>query len=104
MQLFIKSKRNHFEAVGEFDVKNRKFTILKGARVSQEVSSSTKFRGAKTVVSLRADCVKNGITTKNITFKSASSAANFITGRSTNGLLVWKNKDSKKLGTIIKKA
>ena len=35
---------------------------------------------------------------QDVAFKSASTAANFVTGRSTNGLITWKNSD----GIILK--
>ena len=37
----------------------------------------------------------------NVQFKSSSSAANFVTGMSTNGLLAWKNEDGIPLKNLI---
>ena len=34
-------------------------------------------------------------------FKSPSTAANFVTGRSTNGLIAWKNIDKKTIKELI---
>lgn len=38
---------------------------------------------------------------KDVTFKSASTAANFVTGTSTNGLKVWKDKKGTTLKELI---
>lgn len=103
MQLFLKGKRTNINALAEYNVRSGKFTVLKGSHVSHEVSTSTKFRGVKTVLSLRSQYVKDGITTQNVIFQSPSTAANFVTGTSTNGLAVWKNGKGDRLGTILKK-
>ncbi|EFA23833.1 hypothetical protein BIFGAL_02942 [Bifidobacterium gallicum DSM 20093 = LMG 11596] len=34
---------------------------------------------------------------KDVHFKSASTAANFVTGASTNGMAAWKTKDGKSI-------
>ncbi len=51
-----------------------------------------KFRGAKSIISTREEYVEGGIVKKNVIFKSSSTAANFVTGRSTNGMIIWKDK------------
>lgn len=38
---------------------------------------------------------------KDAVFKSSSTAANFVTGTSTNGLMAWKNEDGIKLKQLI---
>lgn len=101
MRLFLKGRRNSIDAVAEFDVKNRKFTVLKGSHVSPSVSDSSKFRGAKTVLVLRSKYVKDAITVQDVSFRSPSSAANFVTGTSTNGLKTWKNNESVILKKIL---
>jgi hypothetical protein len=46
---------------------------------------------------------ENGIVLKDCSFNSPSTAAQFVTGSSRNGYLVWKTKDGKKLKDIISK-
>ena len=38
---------------------------------------------------------------KDVPFKSASTAANFVTGASTNGLTAWKDENGKTLKAIL---
>ena len=45
--------------------------------------------------------VVNNVLQTDMIFKSASTAANFVTGNSTNGLIAWKNKDGVILKTLI---
>lgn len=45
----------------------------------------------------REVCTEEGIVYKDILFKSPSSAANFVTGSSTNGMLAWKDETGNSL-------
>ena len=75
--------------------------MLKRSRVSDAVSCSKTFRGAKQVISLRAEFVEDDFTVKDLVFKSASTAANFVTGTSSNGLIVWKDKNGITLKEVL---
>jgi hypothetical protein len=103
MKLFLKRK-NGVDAVANYNLKTGELTVLKGSHVSNIISKSTKFRGVNSVILFRSEYVKNCVTIRDITFKSSSTAANFVTGTSTNGLAVWKNGKGDKLGTILKKS
>lgn len=74
------------------------YTVLKGSKISSEITYSEKFRGAKSIEKAREGVVDGTLLIKDVTFKSASTAANFVTGTSTNGLKVWKDKK----GTTLK--
>jgi hypothetical protein len=50
---------------------------------------------------MRETNVKDGKVIKDVCFKSASTAANFVTGSSTNGMLAWKDKDGNNLKEIL---
>lgn len=101
MKLYIKSIRNGSDAIAEFDKVTETITVLKGSRVSNCVAHSEKFRGAKSIEKLRAEYVENSVVVKNVMFKSSSTAANFVMGTSTNGLIAWKDKDGKTLKAIL---
>lgn len=77
------------------------FVVLKGSKVSDDVAQSEKFGRHKSIISRREIYVKNGIVKENVTFKSSSTAANFITGRSTNGLITWKDENGTKLKDLL---
>ena len=90
MKVYLVREKKNINAVGEYDVETKALTVKKGSRVSEDIAYTEKFRGAKTIEKDRAGTVKDHIVTKDISFKSASTAANFVTGGSTNGLVAWK--------------
>jgi hypothetical protein len=103
MRLILKRRNTPIDAVGEYDESTRCFVVKKGTVVSETVAHSEKFRGANTIEKYRSECVKNGVAIKDIVFKSASTAANFVTGASTNGLTAWKSEDGTSLKDLLKK-
>ena len=104
MEVFLVNKSGTVHAKGRYDESNGTITVLKGSIISKNVSGGT-FRSADTVKKLRSN-PEQVVGTKVISdmvFKSASTAANFVTGSSTNGLLSWKNKDGVSLKQLIAK-
>lgn len=98
--LYLTSKMKNISATGEYNSATKQFTVLKGSRVSDSISQSTTFSGRRTVEKNRRNTVIDCIVVKDITFKSASNAANFVTGYCTNGLIAWKNKEGQTLREI----
>lgn len=101
MKLYIKRSKNGVDAVAEFEKATGTVTVLKGSRVSDSIAHSEKFRGAKSIERARAVYVKNGAVVKDAVFKSSSTAANFVTGTSTNGLTAWKDENGITLKGIL---
>ena len=101
MKVFIKTAKSKIDARGEFNPENGHLTVLEGSKLSERIAYSEKFRGAKTIEKNREGVVVNGILTQSVEFKSASSAANFVTGNSTNGLTAWKTEDGTKLKDFL---
>jgi hypothetical protein len=101
MKLYLIRPRSNVDAIAEYNLDDKKVTVLKGSRVSNKIAYSEKFRGAKSVEKARANAVEANIVVKDMTFKSPSTAANFVTGASTNGLSAWKNKEGKTLKSIL---
>lgn len=99
MKVFLVQKRNGVSATGEYDIESGSLTVKKGSVLSATISSSAKFRGAETIRKNREGITEGTKLIKDITFKSPSTAANFVTGSSTNGLIAWKDKN----GSTIKK-
>lgn len=97
MRLYLKRKGNLINAVAEYDVKTKMFTVLKGSKVSKSVTSCSTFKGARSVEKRWLKTVKDQIVIEDIVFKSASTAANYVTGTSTNGMLAWKTEDNRTL-------
>lgn len=101
MHLILSRKNAGEYAECEYDPNTKKVIVYKGAKVSNGVSSSETFKAGEKIIELRKKYIVNGVLVQNIEFLSASTAANFITGCSTNGMLAWKNKDGVNLKTIL---
>lgn len=102
MKLFLKRRNSNIDAFGEYNPDSKKFVVKKGAVVSYAVAHSEKFRGANTIEKYRDEYVKDGVVIKDVVFKIASTAANFVTGASTNGLTAWKTEDGVPLKELLK--
>ena len=103
MKLYLKRSKGNINAKALFDEKTNKVTVLKGSVLSENVTVTPTFRGGDKIKMYRDGIVKNNILQKDIEFKSASTAANFVTGSSTNGTIAWKNVDGLKLKELINK-
>lgn len=90
MKVKIVRKDKGINATGEFNFETKQLVVKKGSTVSNTISQSPTFRGSNAIVEYRDKYVKNGIVTEDVFFKSSSTAANFVTGSSSNGLTVWK--------------
>ena len=102
MKLYIIRKRSGINASCIYNPEEGTFIVLKGSKVSETIAHSEKFRGAKSIEKSRKDTVKDNIVTKDIAFKSASTAANYVTGASTNGLEAWKDENGFTLKVLNK--
>lgn len=100
MKLYLKTKTGA-DATGEYDPTSKELTVKKGSLVSSDVHTAGKFRSANSVLKYREQYCDNVTVKKDVVFKSASTAANFVTGRSTNGLIAWKNSDGKTLKALL---
>lgn len=100
MEVFLTTATKTCNACGEYDPETKALTVKKGSRVSPKVSHAYSFRAADSIEKLRKEYVKNGIVQEDIAFKSASTAANFVTGSSTNGLLAWKDSSKRCLKSL----
>lgn len=103
MKVHISSKKKEYEAFGEINEKTKEIKVFKGAIVSKDIANSKTFKGANTIEKTRNGIIKNNILQEDKIFKSPSTAANFVTGRSTNGLIAWKTEDGKKIKDVLTK-
>lgn len=100
MELTLSSKRNNYSATCELN--DGVFVVKKGSKIcmrfSEHIKGGTfakKYREDRNFVS------DDGVVLKDCSFNSASTAAQFVTGSSTNGMVAWKSKDRKKLKDIL---
>lgn len=101
MLLYINTK--NVQATGEFFPAKKTFVVKKGSKISESISHSEKFRGARSIEKNRLQYVANRIVVADVVFKSPSTAANFVTGCSTNGLTTWKDENGVSLKEILGK-
>jgi len=102
MKFYLKNRNGRYDAVGEYDEVTHMFTVLKDSRVSDFVSNSDKFRGIKTILTVReANVDRNGIVLNDVVFKSPSTAANFVTGTSTNGRKAWRDEYKRTFKDVV---
>lgn len=101
MKLYLESKTKGITAEGEYNPETGEFIVLKGSVLSETVVTTGTFRGARSILKAREGCVRNNVLMKNMTFKSASTAANFVKGVSSNGLISWKDITGKTLKAIL---
>lgn len=104
MKLVLVRQKSGIDAWAEYNPENKEFVVKKGSIVSEKVSHSEKFRSVNTVEKLRDEYVKNRRVIEDIVFKSSSTAANFVTGVSTNGMQAWKDEDGNILKNILAEA
>lgn len=96
MKFYIIRKKSSINAVADYDENAKTITVLKGSRLSTNIAYSKTFRGANSIEKMRSNGnVVDGILTTDMVFKSPSTAANFVTGTSTNGCVAWKTVDGK---------
>ena len=101
MKLYIKSKDKNIDAVGEYNFETGEFVVLKGSILSETVVSTGSFRGTRAILKAREGCVKDNVLLEDKIFSSSSTAANFVRGSSTNGLIYWKDERGKTLKAIM---
>lgn len=102
MLLYLKREKTNINAVAEYDLNAKTFTVLKGSTISARIAYSEKFRGSKSIEKNRRGVVDGNVVIKDTSFKSASTSANFVTGTSTNGLTAWKDENGQTLKAILK--
>lgn len=102
MDLFLRKPRCNVFAEGVYYPETGSILVKQGARVSEDIREY-KSKAASTVADARKEVVENNILIKDLLFKSPSGAAVFVTGRSTNGLVAWKDENGVTLNELLGK-
>ena len=103
MKVYLKSEKRAIDATAEYDAETRSCIVLKGSTVSARVSEAATFRGAKAVLKYREKYVQENVVIDDVRFKSLSTAANFVTGSSTDGTKAWKTDTGITISALSKK-
>lgn len=101
IRVFLESIHNEFFAEAYYE--DGAITVLPGGYIRKHFASH--IRGGKTSRDYRdnPEYVSDDMTIlKECSFSSPSTAAQFVTGRSTNGYDAWKVEDKKSLNQFLK--
>jgi hypothetical protein len=75
--------------------------VLKGSKIAPSSDDDGTISPGNS--QKRKECkTENNILQEDVLFNSPSSAAEFVTGKSSNGWVSWKNKDEKTLSELAK--
>ena len=103
LKVFMKKARIGVDAKAVYDTDTNETVVLKGSKLSADISNAPTFRGRKTIEKAREGCIIDNILLKDLAFKSPSTAGNVVTGRSTDGKQAWKTEDGKPLKEALSK-
>lgn len=101
LKLHSISRDNLYEATATYDEGN--VTVLKGSRINTR--TNPKFKPSNEVATKRADrslVDETGTLLVDVEFKSLSTVATFVTGRTSNGMITWKTEDGRYVRYTIK--
>lgn len=102
MKVFLRRKNNTINAEGIYDPKAKTMTVLAGSIVSKTITLTGTFRSGRTIERYRKQYCRGNKVKEDVLFKSPSTAANFVTGNSTNGLIAWKDAKGNSLRELLK--
>ena len=101
LKLHTVSRDNLFDAQAMYE--NEEVIVLKGSRVN--LHSGPGFKPSELVAKHLADqslVGEDGILKKDVKFKSLSTAATFVAGRISNGMITWKTEDGRYVRYTLK--
>lgn len=101
LKLHTVSRDDLFEANAIYE--NDCVTVLKGSRVN--IRKNPNFKPSTEVAEKLSDSAlvnPKGILLKDVAFKSLSTAATFVAGRISNGMITWKTEDGKYVRYTLK--
>ena len=101
MHVYLKRKGSGICATGEYNAITNQLIVLSESIVTDRIACSETFRGLKVVEKLRKENVHCRVVIKDVVFNSPSTAANFVTGYSTNGLTAWRDETGKMLKEFV---
>jgi len=102
MKVYLVSKKKKLNATGEYFPEDKSLIVYKGSLLSETISESKTYRGRKSILISREGIVEKNILQEDVRFKSPSTAANFVTGTSSNGNRLWKTSDGVPIGELKK--
>lgn len=100
IDVFICGRKYQTRAYAKYDKTTKETIVKKGSVVSEMVSD---FVHKNSVLRLRTDNVdKDGVLTRDVSFKNPTSAAQFVCGYSVSGPVAWHVDKHKTLAVWLK--
>ena len=100
MKIILKSKKNTHYAIANFE--NGKVTVLKDSKIYLPIAFEKMSRDALEARNDSSIVDEKGLVLKDVSFNSVTTAAQFVTGRSVNGLIAWRIDDKVSLKEYYK--
>ncbi len=102
MNIFLVCKKYRIQASGIYDSETGKVIVKKGSSISPFLSNSKSFsRGIAPIIKRREKFTDGNCVIEDVEFKSLSTAANFILGRSCAGNRLWKTEQGIRIKDLI---
>lgn len=101
LSLHAVSRDNLFDAQATYN--GGKVTVHKGSRINQKFGKG--FNPSNMIKSYLNDSTlvgENGVLLRDVTFESLSTAATFVAGRISNGMITWKTADNRYVRYTLK--
>lgn len=101
IELNTKSMRGIYEATATYV--DGVVTVHKGSRIDSRINPN--FKPPALVAKMRADrklVDSNGVLLNDVAFNSLSTAATFVAGRISNGMMTWKTEDGRYVRYTLK--
>lgn len=85
MRLYLIRPYSNIQVVVNYNVTYKVFVVLKDNIISEKIACSEKFRGSKAIENFCIRVTKDTNLLKDVSFKSAAIAANFVTEKGQMG-------------------
>lgn len=105
IMVYMKNQKGSSEYNAKAEYYGDKIVVLKGSKINSKVASSSTFKLNSLAQSARKEKQnfnENFVLTKNVEFRSPSTAGQFVCGYSVSGMIAWRDKNKRTLKDIIK--
>lgn len=105
IEVFMKNQSGSSEYNATAIYYGDRIVVLKGSKINKKIASSEKFNLNSIAMSKREEkglLDSKNILLKDVEFKSASTAGQFVCGYSVSGMTSWRDKNRKTLKQVLK--
>ena len=105
IKVFMKNQKGSSEYNAQAEYYGDKIIVLKGSKINNKTTTSATFKLNSIAQSMRDTknlIDKNNVLLKDVEFKSASTAGQFVCGYSVSGMTSWRDEKKRTLKDILK--